>query len=196
MLRIFCISWFETFQVCILYGTSTYGYKDVCTHTLSICGIYSKPFTVWAAHLPRPACQPVTQSAKYLPNLPTAQDCPGPYRPKLLHRDSGFNSLGANTGTHILLSWHSSRMPHSITNFAWSILQLTAEIHCQFKWNMTRLSSQVFNHNFFCRSGYDTMGKTTFFECKQLFYHWRTTVFSSFSVRVTWSERLVHWIFA
>ena len=75
--------------------------RCVYTHTLSICGIYSKPFTVWAAHLSRPACQPVTQSAKDLPNLPTAQDCPGPYRPKLLHRDSGFNSLGANTGTHI-----------------------------------------------------------------------------------------------
>ena len=123
LIHIANFNWFETFQVYLLYGTSTYGYKDVCTHTLSICGIYSKPFTVWAAHLPRPACQPVTQSAKNLPNLPTAQDCPGPYRPKLLHRDSGFNSLGANTGTHILLSWHSSRMPHSITNFAWSILQ-------------------------------------------------------------------------
>ena len=47
-----------------------------------------------------------------------------------------------------------------------------------------------------CLSGYDAMGKNTFFECKQLFYHWRTTCFSSFSGRVTWSVRWVHWNFA
>ena len=102
--------------------------RCVYTHSLYLWNLL-KAFCRLGCPFTQAACQPVTQSAKYLPNLPVAQDCRGPFRPKLLHRDSGFNSLGANTGTHILLSWHSSRMPHSITNFAWSILQLTAEIH-------------------------------------------------------------------
>ena len=85
----------------------------MCVHTLSL--------SVESTQSLLPSGCPVAQSAQGLPNLPTAKDCPGPYRPKLLHRDSGFNSLGANTGTHILLSWHSLRMPHSITTFAWSI---------------------------------------------------------------------------
>ena len=138
MLRFFCIK--QILQIDLKHFKSVYFTLQahmatkMCVHTHSLyLWNLLKAFYRLGCPVAQAACQPVTQSAKNLPNLPVAQDCPGPYRPKLLHRDSGFNSLGANTGTHILLSWHSSRMPHSITNFAWSIQQLTAEIHYQFK---------------------------------------------------------------
>lgn len=98
--------------------------RCVYTHSLSVESTQS----LLPSGLPScpgwlPACQPVTQFAQDLHNLPTAQDCPGPYNIVIQ-----VSILWGPTQAHIfLLSWHSSRMPCSITNFAWSILQLTVE---------------------------------------------------------------------
>ena len=106
----------------------------MCVHTLSLS--VESTQSLLPSGLPICPGQPASQS----PSLP--KTCPICQLPKTAQGHSGQNYfiviqvsiLWGPTQAHIfLLSWHSSRMPHSITNFAWSILQLTAEIHCQFK---------------------------------------------------------------
>ena len=82
---------------------------------------------------------------------------------------------------------------------SWNSLSIQIKYHKtknSARFLLTQLSSFQSMYNFFESQVMMLWVKTHFFECKLLFLSMKKTVFSSFSVRVMWSERWVHWIFA